>query len=92
MLDPIGTKRPIDTDEDAAKRQRSQEEQAAALGQLPGVAALAFAPLAAPLQQQQAATQSLLLVPEQPQEAQQLAATQSLLLQLIPPHVHRRVS
>ena len=46
MLDPIGTKRHIDTDEDAAKRQRSQEEQAAALGQLPGVAALAFAPLA----------------------------------------------
>ena len=85
MLDPIGTKRPIDTDEDAAKRQRSQEEQAAALGQLPGVAALAFAPLAAPLQQQQAATQSLLLVPEQPQEAQQLAATQSLLLQPEPP-------
>ena len=80
MLDPIGTKRAIDTEDPIDdKRQRSQDEQAAALGQLPGGTTLTFAPLA-PLEQQLAATQSLLLLPEQPQEAQQLAATQSLLL------------
>ena len=65
MLDPIGTKRAIDTEDPIDdKRQRSQDDQAAALGQLPGSTTLTFAPLA-PLEQQLAATQSLLLLPEQ---------------------------
>ena len=63
MLEPLGSKRPIDTEEDAAKRQRYQDEQAA-LGQLAGSATFPFAPLGAPLQQLAAGAQ-------QPQEQTQ---------------------
>ena len=60
-------KRPIDAEEDAAKRQRQDEQ--AALGQLTGSATFPLAPLA-PLEQQLAGTQSLLL-PEQLQQGGQ---------------------